>query len=138
MWAGRKASDQRSKFLESLKKGLKEQEEKGGDSRFEEWETKSKIITEREEYVEHMKTQIEEWNTDIDQLEDKSSNSGADLKEKADVLIGKLDQKLAEGQETLKNIAGTTDDSWVDLKADAEVIWKSIKTTVEETRKTLG
>ena len=51
--------------------------------------------------------------------------------------IGEIDQKLAEGQETLKNIAGTTDDSWMNLKTDAEVIWENIKTTVEETRKTL-
>jgi len=138
MWVGKRPVNQRTRFLETLRDGLKEQEKKGGDSRVEEWGTKNKIITEREEYVELMKAQIEEWNTDIDLLEDKSSNSGADLKEKADVLIGKLDQKLAEGQETLKNIAGTTDDSWVDLKADAEVIWKSIKTTVDETRKTLG
>jgi len=137
MWVGKKPSDQRNRFLESLRDGLKEQEEQGVDSRVEEWQKKNKIITEREEYVEHMKAKLEDWNSEIDQLEDKSRNSAPDMREKADVLIGEIDQKLAEGQETLKNIAGTTDDSWMNLKTDAEVIWENIKTTVEETRKTL-
>ena len=138
MWVGKKPSDQRNRFLESLRDGLKEQEEQGVDSRVEEWQKKNKIITEREEYVEHMKAKLEDWNSEIDQLEDKSRNSAPDMREKADVLIGEIDQKLAEGQETLKNIAGTTDDSWMNLKTDAEVIWENIKTTVEETRKSLS
>jgi benzoyl-CoA reductase/2-hydroxyglutaryl-CoA dehydratase subunit BcrC/BadD/HgdB len=78
MWVGRKATNQRTRFLESLNEGLKEQEKMGKDTRIEEWKEESKIITEREEYVEHMKARIEEWNTEVDQLDDKSQNSGPD------------------------------------------------------------
>jgi len=138
MFGSKKPSGQRNRFLDSLREGLKEQEEGKNDVDIDQWKEDSKIITEREEYVEKMRGLIEEWNSDIDVLDDKAQNSGPEQREKASDLIGKLDQKLAEGQETLKNIAGTTDDSWVDLKADAEVIWDSIKETVEETRKVLA
>jgi len=137
MFGSRKPVNQRSRFLDSLRDGLKDQEEGKSEVDIEQWKEDSKIITEREEYVEKMRNLIEEWNCDIDLLDDKAQNSGPELKEKACGLIGKLDQQLAEGQETLKNIAGTTDDSWVDLRADADVIWDSILKTVEETRKVL-
>ena len=138
MWVGKKAVNQRTKFLESLNKSLKEQEAGKNEVNIEDWQEKNKIITEREEYVEHMKAKVEEWNSEIDQLEDKARNSGAEIQDKAQALIGELDQKLAEGQEKLMNIAGTTDDTWVDIKSEAEVLWEDINNTVKETRKALS
>ena len=101
MFVGKKASKQRSNFLASLREGLKEQSEGKADIDIEDWQAKNKIITEREEYVEHMKTVVEDWNNEIDQLEDKARNSGPEIKEKAETLIGKLDQKLAECRNTM-------------------------------------
>jgi hypothetical protein len=138
MFVGKKPVNQRTNFLESLREGLKEQEEESYDSRIENWQEKNKIITEREEYVEHMKTVVEDWNGQIDQLEDKARNSGAEVRVKAEALIGELDQKLAEGQESLMNIAGTTDDTWINLKSKAEVLWEDIKNKVNETREALS
>ena len=138
MFGSRRPVNQRMRFLDSLNDGLKDQEEGKGEVDIDQWKEDAKIITEREEYVEKMRGLIEEWNSDIDVLDDKSQNSAPEQREKASGLISQLDQKLAEGQETLMNIAGTTDDTWVDLKADAEVIWDAIKKTVEETRKVLA
>ena len=138
MWVGKKPVKQRTNFIDSLREGLKDQTEGKSEVNIESWQEKNKIITEREEYVEHMKTVVEDWNNEIDQLDDKARNSGSDIREKAQALIGQLDQKLAEGQENLKNIAGTTDDTWTDLKSSAEVLWEDIKNTVEETRKALS
>jgi hypothetical protein len=137
MFGSRKASNQRTKFLESLSDGLKEQEEGKGEVDIDQWKEDSKIITEREEYVEKMRATVDEWNQDIDLLDDKARNSGNEKMEKASALIGQLDQNLAEGNEALMNIAGTTDDSWVDLKPAAEAIWENITKLIGETRKVL-
>ena len=138
MFGGRRPANQRTRFLESLHDGLKDQDEGKRDVDIEQWKEDSKIITEREEYVEKMRSLVEEWNGDIDQLYDKAQSSGSGEKEKASELISALDQKLAEGQEKLKNIAGTTDDTWVDLKADVEATWESISKGIKEGRKVLG
>lgn len=138
MFVGKKASKQRSNFLESLREGLKEQEEGKFNIKIEDWQEKNKQITEREEYVQHMRGRMEDWNNELDQLEDKAQNSGPEIREKGQTLIGDLDQKLAEGQEVLMNIAGTTDDSWLELKTSAEVVWEKIKNSFEETRKAIS
>jgi|GEM_PF-4198268 len=137
MFGGKKPVNQRMRFIESLSDGLKEQEEGKGEVDIEQWKEASKIITEREEYVEKMRTAVDEWNQDIDLLDDKARNSGEEIMEKASGLIAQLDQKLAEGNEALMNIAGTTDDSWVDLKPGAEALWENIRKLVDETRKVL-
>lgn len=137
MFGGKKPSNQRNRFLESLSAGLKEQEEGKGEVDIEQWKEDSKIITEREEYVEKIRSTVDEWNQDIDLLDDKARNSGNEKMEKVSALIAQLDQKLAEGNETLMNIAGTTDDSWLDLKPAAEAIWENIRKLVDETRKVL-
>lgn len=137
MFGSKKPVNQRMRFLESLSDGLKEQEEGKGGVDIEQWKEESKIITEREEYVEKMRSTVDEWNQDIDLLDDKARNSGEKIMEKASGLIAQLDQKLAEGNEALMNIAGTTDDSWVDLKPGAEAIWENIRKLVDETRKVL-
>lgn len=138
MWVGKKASRQRSNFLDSLRDGLKEQEEGKYNVKIEDWQEKNKQITEREEYVQHMKLKIEDWNNELDQLEDKAHNSSPEVREKGQSMIGDLDQKLAEGQEMLMNIAGTTDDSWLNLKSDAEIIWNNIKNAFEETKSAIS
>jgi ElaB/YqjD/DUF883 family membrane-anchored ribosome-binding protein len=138
MFVGKKASKQRSNFLESLRDGLKEQEEGKFNIKIENWQEKNKQITEREEYVQHMRSKMEDWNNELDQLEEKAQNSGPEIREKGQSLIGELDRKLAEGQEVLTNIAGTTDDSWMELKSSAEVAWENIKNSFEETRKAIS
>jgi predicted nucleic acid-binding Zn-ribbon protein len=138
MFVGKKATNQRTNFLESLRDGLKEQEEGKFDVKIDDWQEKNKQITEREEYVQHMRSKMEDWNNELDALEDKAQNSGPEIREKGQTLIGELDQKLAEGQEVLMNIAGTTDDSWMDLKLNAEVVWENIKNSFEETRKAVS
>ena len=137
MWVGKKSSSQRANFLESLRDGLKEQKEGKYNVKIEDWQEKNKQITEREEYVQHMRTKVEDWNNELDQLEDKAQNSSPEIREKGETMIGDLDVKLAEGQEMLMNIAGTTDDTWLSLKTDAEVIWENIKNAFEETRKAI-
>jgi hypothetical protein len=137
MFVGKRASNQRANFLESLRDGLKEQKEGKYNVKIEDWQDKNKQITEREEYVQHMRSKVEDWNNELDSLEDKARNSGPELREKGKTMIGELDQKLAEGQEMLMNIAGTTDDSWLELKTDAEVIWENIKNAFQETKSAL-
>ena len=138
MFVGKKASSQRSNFLESLREGLKEQEEGKFNIKIDDWQEKNKQITEREEYVQHMRSKMEDWNGELDQLEDKARNSSPEIREKGEAMITDLDQKLAEGQEMLMNISGTTDDTWLDLKSNAEVIWDNIKNAFQETKEAIG
>ena len=59
-------------------------------------------MSKRDEFVEKMKGRLDEWNTEIDGLDEKVQKVKADLKEKYTAQIGELRKKGTRSRKNLK------------------------------------
>jgi predicted nucleic acid-binding Zn-ribbon protein len=88
----------------------------------------------RDEYVEKMKQQLDEWNAELDNLEAKVQDVGEDLKAKYEVKIKEVREKRAKGEEKLREIIDSGEDAWEGLKGEAERAWTAFKDGVKTVR----
>ena len=86
----------------------------------------------KNEYVEKMKKQLDDWNTDIDTLQVKANLAKAELKVKYGEQIAELQKKRHEAEAKLNAIKSAADDSWEHLKGEAERTVNALKAGVTE------
>jgi predicted nucleic acid-binding Zn-ribbon protein len=74
----------------------------------------------KEEYLAKLKTQLDSWQVEVDELEAKASDAMDDLKPEIDAQIANLKVKFAEGEGKFNELADATEETWEELKVDAE------------------
>ena len=84
-------------------------------------------MSKRNEYLEKLKAQLEEWEYDIDRLEAKLEDAQGDAKVKMDKAINDLKTRQKDMQAKLKNIEEAAEDAWHDVKDSLEMAWDSLK-----------
>jgi hypothetical protein len=89
-------------------------------------------MSRKDEYIAKMKKQLDDWSTDIDELQVKASLAKAELKVKYEEQIAELRKKKQEGDRKLNAIKAAAEDSWEHLKGDTERTWNALKGAVEE------
>jgi hypothetical protein len=94
--------------------------------------TKEEVMSKKDEYVAKMKKQLDDWSTDIDELQVKASLAKAELKVKYEEQITELRKKRQEGDSKLNAIKAAADDSWEHLKGETERTWGALKAAVNE------
>jgi chromosome segregation ATPase len=83
-------------------------------------------MSERQMHVDTMKTKIDEWSNDIDEIEKKSKNASSDLNEEYQNQIGGLKTQRDDALIKLEEIQNTTDSTWEDVKQEAVDTWDAI------------
>jgi predicted nucleic acid-binding Zn-ribbon protein len=86
----------------------------------------------KNEYVEKMKKQLDDWNTDIDTLQVKANLAKAELKAKYSEQIAELRKKRHDAEGKLNAMKSAADDSWEHLKGEAERTVNALKAAVGE------
>lgn len=81
----------------------------------------------RHEYIEKIKQQLNEWEQDIDRLEDKLSDVRDDLRQSYETKISELKDKKEEAVAKARQLEGATEEAWDDLKDGLEMAWDSLK-----------
>src|SRR4030042_6473112 len=94
--------------------------------------TQEEAMSRKDEYVAKMKKQLDDWSTDIDELQVKASLAKAELKAKYEEQIAGLRRKRQEGDSKLNAIKAAADDSWEHLKGETERTWGALKAAVNE------
>ena len=89
-------------------------------------------MSKKNEYVEKMKKQLDDWNTDIDMLQVKANLAKAELKVKYEGQIAELRKKRQEGETKLHAIEAAAEDSWEHLKGETERTLGALKAAVNE------
>lgn len=85
----------------------------------------------RDAYVEKLKAQIDKWNADIDGLQAKANQAGADAKVKMQKHIDDLKAKRQELEEKIKPIQKAGGEAWEDLKSGANQAFKALGEAVQ-------
>jgi hypothetical protein len=81
-------------------------------------------------YQQKMATQLAEWGAQVDLLEAKVANAGADLEIKRTKELHELREKLLGASQKMKEYERTTGEAWDEVKIAADKIWADIKTGV--------
>lgn len=88
----------------------------------------------REEFVENLKSKIDDWNSEIEQLEARGRESSEKAKQEIKVKLAELRSKRRRASEKLEEVESATSDAWESLKIGAMLVWEDITDTVTATK----
>ena len=78
-------------------------------------------------YKQKMAAQLKEWSAQIDLLEAKVENAGADLKVKRAKQLHELRAKQRAASEKMKELGKASGAAWEQVKTTADKIWDDLK-----------
>lgn len=83
-------------------------------------------------YKEKMAAQLKEWSAQINLLEAKLENLGADMKIKRAEQLHELRAKHKAASEKMAELEKATGEAWEQVKVTADKIWDDLKAGVAE------
>lgn len=86
----------------------------------------------QEAYKQKMAAQLKEWSAQINLLEAKVENAGADLKVKRAEELYALRAKQRAASEKMKELGKASGAAWEQVKATADKVWDDLKTGMAE------
>ena len=86
----------------------------------------------RHEYIEKFKQKLDEWDSDIDELEAKALKAKADLKYELEDQLHALRHKREIARLKMAEVKDSSEDAWEDLKEGADEAWSSLKEALEK------
>lgn len=88
----------------------------------------------RDEYVENLKTKLDRWNAEIDELDAKARKAKADASQDYRERMESLNRKREDARKKLEEIRDATGDAWATLREGAERTWAELAKTLRETK----
>ncbi|AFL74130.1 hypothetical protein [Thiocystis violascens] len=86
----------------------------------------------KEEYVEKLKNQLDEWKVDLDNLRAKAADAADDVRESIEKEIAEIKLKWDEGEGKRQEMIDSADEKWDELKEDAEEGWAHLTGFVKD------
>ena len=83
-------------------------------------------------YKQKMAAQLKEWSAQIDLLEAKAENAGADMKVKRAKQLHELRAKQRAATEKMKELGKASGAAWEQVKVTADKIWDDLKVGVAD------
>ncbi|MEM8852235.1 MAG: hypothetical protein AAGD34_00955 [Pseudomonadota bacterium] len=80
----------------------------------------------RDEFVEALKAQIDEWNADIAKMEAQMKTASGDLERRYAEGVAEASRHRADAQAKLAESLKHTTDSWERARSDMEGAWKDV------------
>ena len=84
----------------------------------------------RDEYVEKMKTQLDEWNAEIGKLEVTFSEASDETKRKLEPHLAKVREARDATKHKLTELKNSGEASWESVRDEVEHVWKTFKQSV--------
>ena len=81
----------------------------------------------RDEYVEKMKTQLDQWNADIAKWEAKSSEAQAGTRAEFDKQLEALRQQREQALYQMKLLQAAAGDAWLDMMRGTDEAWARMR-----------
>ena len=86
----------------------------------------------KDAYKQKMAAQLKEWTAQINLLEAKVENAGADMKVKRTEALHGLRAKQRAASEKMQELEKASGDAWEQAKVTADKIWGDLKAGVAE------
>jgi len=86
----------------------------------------------REEYVERMKKQIDEWNAKLGKWEVEVHKAQANVKVQYEAQIKALEKQRDEALKRLNETRDASQAAWMEVSKGAESAWKAMQSSFEK------
>lgn len=87
---------------------------------------------EKQAYKDKADAQLNEWDAKAELLKAKANNLAADAKLEFEQQLSKLESSKTEFSQYLGELADKADDTWDDVKDEAEKKWTGFTSAVED------
>jgi hypothetical protein len=84
-------------------------------------------MSKRDEYVETMKVQLDQWNADIAKWEAKSHEAQAGARAEYDKRLEALRQQRDQAMYQMKLLQSAAGDAWVDMMRGTDEAWARMR-----------
>jgi len=88
-------------------------------------------MTDRNEFINSVKSQLDEWNGDIGKLEAKVDNASDETKQDLKNQLSKAYHARDAVVGKLRELEDSGDDAWHSVKGDVENAWGAFKDSVK-------
>jgi hypothetical protein len=86
----------------------------------------------REQYVEQMKKQLDEWNARLGKWEEEVQKAQANVKTRYEVQIQALERQRDETVKRLNETREASQAAWMEVSKGAEAAWKNMQSSFEK------
>jgi lipid II:glycine glycyltransferase (peptidoglycan interpeptide bridge formation enzyme) len=88
----------------------------------------------RDEYVQKLKAQLDQWNAEAKKWEAKAEEATATMKAEYEKQLNTLHSRRDEAMYQLKLLQGASTDAWQDMMKGADQAWKGMQEAVNRAR----
>ena len=89
-------------------------------------------MSNREEYVEKMKAQLDQWNAEIAKWEVRAAEAQATARADLDKRLEMLREHREQAMYQMKLLQAATTDAWTDLARGTDEAWQRMRETFEK------
>jgi lipid II:glycine glycyltransferase (peptidoglycan interpeptide bridge formation enzyme) len=80
----------------------------------------------REEYVQKMKSQLDQWNAEVSKWEEKTKSAQAEMKAEYEKQLESFRSKRDEAMYQLHQVQVASAGAWMDMMKGADAAWKAM------------
>lgn len=88
-------------------------------------------MIERKEYIARIKTKLDEWDDELEKLEDRAREASGDAAEHWERHKMELQEVLLEMQERIDELRDGVGDAWGDVKGGLDEAWGKVSKDLE-------
>lgn len=91
-------------------------------------------MAKRDEYIEKLKTQLDEWNAEIAKWEAKSREAQAAVQAEYEQQLGVFRRQRDRAMEQMHRLQASSGDAWKDLVRGTDEAWARMREAIEKAR----
>lgn len=91
-------------------------------------------MAKRDDYVNNLKLQLDQWNTEVAKWEAQAKAVQASLRAEYEKQLAALRVHRDQATEQLRKVQAASGDAWMDLARGADQAWASVSEAFEKAR----
>jgi hypothetical protein len=91
-------------------------------------------MSNRDEYVEKLKAQVDAWNVEVTKWEAKTKQAHADARVEYEKRLEEFRRQRDQALEQMRRVQAATGDAWLDLVRGADDAWAKMREAFEKAR----
>ena len=95
-------------------------------------------MDEKSVYREKLEARLDQWRAEIDKLQAKAAEAGADARKEYQDQVDALRAQQEEARQKLKDLDEATGDAWKNLKSGIEKAWDDLGDSVKNATERFG
>lgn len=90
-------------------------------------------MTERDTYIKTKKTRIDRWIAELAILDTRAREAGEEQRIIFEVQMKEFSDELKQMKQVLEDLENAGEDSWHELRGEADIRWNSLQESFKET-----